>query len=157
MLAMAKYVARSSAIAARWLDDKVVIMTVKDSALFELNPAASAIWQAADGNITVASIVAKLFAGPDLDLGPAARDAEDCVSELASHGILILFDEPLETQLPGSPGVHIGGLPVRAINTRRLPYEKPAFRWERVFETMALSCGKAQGTQGQCQLNRKVS
>ena len=40
---------------------------------------------------------------------------------------------------------------------RRKPYEKPAFRHERVFETMALSCGKMQGTQGQCGSNRKVS
>jgi len=39
----------------------------------------------------------------------------------------------------------------------RKPYEKPAFRHERVFETMALSCGKMQGTQGQCHSNRKNS
>ena len=32
----------------------------------------------------------------------------------------------------------------------RLPYQKPAFRYERVFETMALACGKINPTQGQC-------
>ena len=37
------------------------------------------------------------------------------------------------------------------------PYLKPAFRYERVFETMALSCGKVDTTQGQCKFNRKVS
>jgi hypothetical protein len=37
------------------------------------------------------------------------------------------------------------------------PYRKPAFRHERVFETMALSCGKMDPTQAQCLLNRKVS
>jgi hypothetical protein len=37
------------------------------------------------------------------------------------------------------------------------PYQKPAFRHERVFETMALSCGKVQTTQGQCHANRKNS
>ncbi len=37
------------------------------------------------------------------------------------------------------------------------PYQKPAFRHERVFETMALSCGKVQSTQGQCHFNRKNS
>jgi hypothetical protein len=31
----------------------------------------------------------------------------------------------------------------------RKPYRKPEFRYERVFETMALVCGKT-GTQGQC-------
>ncbi len=37
------------------------------------------------------------------------------------------------------------------------PYQKPAFRHERVFETMALSCGKMQSTQGQCHFTRKNS
>jgi hypothetical protein len=37
------------------------------------------------------------------------------------------------------------------------PYQKPAFRRERIFETMALSCGKISPTQGQCKFNRKNS
>jgi len=37
------------------------------------------------------------------------------------------------------------------------PYQKPEVRHERVFETMALSCGKVQTTQGQCHANRKAS
>ena len=36
------------------------------------------------------------------------------------------------------------------------PYEKPSFRFEKVFVTSALSCGKT-GTQAQCSLNIKVS
>jgi hypothetical protein len=36
------------------------------------------------------------------------------------------------------------------------PYGKPAFRFERVFETSALTCGKLSG-QGQCRLTRKTS
>lgn len=36
-------------------------------------------------------------------------------------------------------------------------YVKPSFRHERVFETMALSCGKVQTTQGSCHSNRKAS
>ena len=39
----------------------------------------------------------------------------------------------------------------------RKPYVKPAFRFDRVFETTALACGKVTSTQGQCNLNRKVS
>jgi hypothetical protein len=39
----------------------------------------------------------------------------------------------------------------------RKPYLKPTFRFERVFETMALSCGKIHFTQGQCRFNRKTS
>lgn len=37
------------------------------------------------------------------------------------------------------------------------PYEKPAFRYERVFETMALNCGKISATQSSCRFNRKTS
>ena len=44
----------------------------------------------------------------------------------------------------------------RATRTRK-PYVKPAYQREDVFETMALSCGKVQSTQGQCKGNRKNS
>ena len=39
----------------------------------------------------------------------------------------------------------------------RKPYQKPAFRFERVFETNALSCGKVSQTQQQCKTSRKAS
>jgi hypothetical protein len=39
----------------------------------------------------------------------------------------------------------------------RKPYVKPEVRHERVFETMALSCGKVQTTEHQCHFNRKTS
>lgn len=55
------------------------------------------------------------------------------------------------------------GNPVKPEGKRRTqkkqakkPYTKPAFRFERVFETQALSCGKT-GTLGQCHSNRKNS
>ena len=37
------------------------------------------------------------------------------------------------------------------------PYEKPGFRYEQVFVTSALSCGKLTSTQSGCSLNTKVS
>jgi hypothetical protein len=37
------------------------------------------------------------------------------------------------------------------------PYVKPAVRSERVFETMALSCGKVSATESSCIHNRKAS
>jgi len=39
--------------------------------------------------------------------------------------------------------------------SRKKPYEKPGFRYERVFETQALSCGKIGILQ--CGLNLKTS
>lgn len=37
------------------------------------------------------------------------------------------------------------------------PYQAPDFRYERVFEVSALSCGKVSATQGSCHANRKAS
>jgi hypothetical protein len=37
------------------------------------------------------------------------------------------------------------------------PYEKPAFRYEKVFVTTALSCGKIGATSSACASNPKVS
>jgi len=36
-------------------------------------------------------------------------------------------------------------------------YQKPAFRHERVFETLALSCGKIGAVAPSCQFSRKTS
>jgi hypothetical protein len=44
-----------------------------------------------------------------------------------------------------------------AKHTTKKPYVKPTVRHERVFETMALSCGKVQNTSGACHFNRRVS
>jgi hypothetical protein len=41
-------------------------------------------------------------------------------------------------------------------NAKKL-YQKPAFRHERVFETLALSCGKIGATIPSCQFSRKTS
>jgi len=41
--------------------------------------------------------------------------------------------------------------------TQKKPYQKPEFRFERVFETMALACGKINNVQAQCRFNRKTS
>jgi hypothetical protein len=40
---------------------------------------------------------------------------------------------------------------------KRKAYQKPAFQHERVFETMALACGKLSPTQFTCHFNRKNS
>ena len=50
--------------------------------------------------------------------------------------------------------------PARAESDRtrsRKAYQKPAFRYERVFETRALSCGKVNPTQLQCSFHLKAS
>lgn len=44
-----------------------------------------------------------------------------------------------------------------AARAGRKPYHKPVLRFERVFETSALTCGKVQSTQSGCHQNRKTS
>ncbi len=47
--------------------------------------------------------------------------------------------------------------PPKSIGPGKKPYSKPDFKFERVFETMALSCGKISPVQAQCRFNRKNS
>lgn len=58
-----------------------------------------------------------------------------------------------ESNTPPAPGPAPGD----AGKSGKKPYAKPAFRCERVFETMALACGKISPNQSQCIFNRKVS
>jgi hypothetical protein len=37
------------------------------------------------------------------------------------------------------------------------PYVRPDFQHEKVFETLALTCGKLGPTQAQCRFNRRTS
>jgi hypothetical protein len=41
--------------------------------------------------------------------------------------------------------------------TEKKPYVAPAFRFEKVFETNALTCGKVISTQGSCRFILKNS
>jgi hypothetical protein len=44
-----------------------------------------------------------------------------------------------------------------AQGTKKKPYQKPEFRFEPIFETRALACGKISSTQSQCAHNTKTS
>jgi|SRR5271157_2432073 Coenzyme PQQ synthesis protein D (PqqD) len=96
-----KYIARSSAIAARRLDDEMMVMSTADSTFFTLNEVASAIWQAADGCTPLSEIVVgKICQEFDVDQERAQRDAERFVDEFSKHGILLVSDKPLINSSP---------------------------------------------------------
>ena len=40
---------------------------------------------------------------------------------------------------------------------KKKPYQKPSFKFEKVFETMALACGKISATQQNCKTVKKNS
>jgi hypothetical protein len=46
---------------------------------------------------------------------------------------------------------------VREKGSAKKPYKKPEFRHERVFETMALACGKIHSNVSGCRFQRKFS
>jgi len=62
-------------------------------------------------------------------------------------------NEPMEQPLDENEPASERG----KVRTGKKRYQKPAVRFERVFETSALSCGKVQTTQGACHSNRKTS
>ncbi len=90
------YLARSSQIAARKLDDEMMIMSAVDSTLFTLNKTATIVWEAADGSSSLEEIVERRICSQfDVTFNEALRDAEECVHQLAEFGILVLSAEPL--------------------------------------------------------------
>jgi hypothetical protein len=96
------YLARSKSIAARMIGDEMMVMSSRDSTLFSLNPVASIIWNAADGQTPLNEIVAKRICPAfDVEVNDALRDAETFARELAAHGILLLSEAPIER--PGRP------------------------------------------------------
>ena len=90
------YIARSHEIAARVLDGEMMIMSARDSTLFNLNEVGTMIWQAADGATTIEDIVVKkICLEYEVEPAEALKDADAFVRELAEHGILRLSDQPI--------------------------------------------------------------
>src|SRR5258708_37956811 len=92
-------IARSSAIAARALAGEMMVMNSADSTFFTLNPVATVIFQAADGQTPLSEIVRDHICEQfDIDPEQALKDAEQFVAELSSHGILIVSSQPLVSE-----------------------------------------------------------
>jgi hypothetical protein len=93
------YIARSSAIAARALAGEMMVMNSADSTFFTLNEVATAIFQAADGHTPLQQIVRETICQEfDIDPEQAEADAEQFVTELSDHGILLVSDHPLGSE-----------------------------------------------------------
>lgn len=91
-----RYVARSSAIAARRLGNETMVMSASSSTLFTLDEVATVIWEAADGATLIEEIVAtKVCEQYDVAPEVALRDAEILVEALAGHGLMLLSEEPI--------------------------------------------------------------
>ena len=91
-----RYVARSTAIAARVLGDETMVMSAVSSTLFTLDEIASVIWESADGVTPLEDIVTNKIC-TQYEVAPeiALRDAEKLVEQLAEHGLMVLSDRPI--------------------------------------------------------------
>ena len=92
----AKYIARSTAVAARKLGQEMIIMRAADSTLFSLSELGAIIWLAADGSTPLSDIVQNhICAEFDVEPNVAYDHAVEFVDELARCGVLIVCDEPI--------------------------------------------------------------
>ena len=94
-----KYIARSSAIAARMLGNEMIVMSAVDSTLFTLNETAAALWNAADGVTPLRELVERAICGGfEVDAATAYQDASELVDQLAAQGILQVSDQPIAVE-----------------------------------------------------------
>ena len=100
-----RYVARSTAIAARVLGDETMVMSATNSTLFTLDEVATVIWESADGVTPLEDIVAnKVCKQYDITPEIALRDAEGLLEELAEHGLVLLSDKPIAQSAAAAGG-----------------------------------------------------
>ena len=103
------FVARSATVAARLLEEEMVIMCPRTSKLFVLNPVGTAIWNALDGTTPLDEIVREQICGEfEVEPETALAHANQFVRELAEHEIVVTADHPLAETGPaiqtGEPG-----------------------------------------------------
>lgn len=81
-----------------------MIMSATDSTFFTLNEVATAIWQAADGRTPLSDIVVNNICREfDVESGQARQDADQFVSELSEHGILLVSEQPITSPSTSPP------------------------------------------------------
>lgn len=101
------YVARSPRIAARILGEEMLVMSGLGSTLFTLNPTATILWQAADGETPLDEIVERRICSAfEVKPEEALRDAEELAEDLAKHGILLISEQPIAAASMGQEQPH---------------------------------------------------
>src|SRR5437660_1589947 len=94
-----KFIRRSRKTAARMVGGEMVVLSVVDSSLYNLNEIASLVWQAADGTTPLRVIVDdRIVPHFEIDAATAYRDALELVAALSRHGILEVADTPLAAE-----------------------------------------------------------
>jgi len=143
-----RYPVQNPRAAWRVYDGEAVIVSPDDSSMHALNAIGTAVWQAADGATSVGAIITRLAAELDTPAELVERDVTTFVVQLASRGLLTLYEErrpePIATRWAGVPAALAA-------------YEPPRLMSEGLFETTALACGKLPGGGGKCSTKPKAS
>jgi ribulose-5-phosphate 4-epimerase/fuculose-1-phosphate aldolase len=93
------FVARSLSVAARLLEEEMVIMCPLSSKLFVLNPVGTAIWNALDGGKELGEVVrSRICTEFEVEYETAMADAKEFLQQLAEHGVVVIGDEPLVSE-----------------------------------------------------------
>jgi hypothetical protein len=97
------FFARAGQLAARKVAGEVVILRARDSSLYVLNPVASAVWEAADGQTSLDAVVRDVICHAfEVDLETARRDASELVVALAAEGLFRTAEQPMAADDPGA-------------------------------------------------------
>ena len=95
MAATEIYLTQSNDTAARTIGDDTLIMSTLDSTIFMLNSVGTTIWNSADGATPLSHIVHERVCEEfEVTEEQAFADAREFVDKLASHGVLLVSDNP---------------------------------------------------------------
>lgn len=82
-----RYLTQDTRVAWRVYDGEAVIVSAQDSSFHTLNAVGTLIWQCADGQTSIDTIVARVCDEFAVEPETAARDAEVFIAELSRRGL----------------------------------------------------------------------
>jgi hypothetical protein len=84
-----KFRKRSDALAAREMEDEVLLLDMEANLIHQLNPAASVIWQRLASPASMLEIAESLVSRFDVALETAERDVAEMVDRLQALGLIV--------------------------------------------------------------------
>ena len=96
---MRRYCRRTTALAARDMDDEVLLLDMHSNRIHQLNPTASFIWRQLVAPVSVEEVAASLVRAFQIGPEVAARDAADALERLKGLDLILESDEQDETKV----------------------------------------------------------
>ncbi len=90
-----KYIAPDPDVAARLINNEIIILTPFDGVLHNLNPVATYVWCLMDGKHRLKDIILCLCSEYDVLFPAAERDVMHFVEDMLAKRIIVLSDKPI--------------------------------------------------------------